>query len=949
MSENYSEDKREKNKPDEEVGTSQGPHQTDPSEDKKALDRFSEAQLRGLDVDLFKQGKAVACTAASSVGKGIHGNPALLRYAVEKHTAILYHNGIQFREVFSRNSCTKYCNLYGKDLAKTGADLKRTVLIDDRTQSFLFQDLDQHAFSATVNREPTVEEPNMDNIQEKLLNEFFDLFDENIGTVKNTRATLHVKPRAEPKTFNAKRIAFQLKKPVEAEVQRLVKEGMSESVDPAATPLKWATPVVCIDKRNGNVRICGNFRATINPNLLPESHLLPIFEELTTKLVSGQEFSTIDLKDAFLQMLVDEKSQKYPMTHIGYFQYKRLPFGITSAPAIYKSYRIYADGIHPTMERVEAIAETTSPKNVKERRTFLGAELVTQKSSLVPYDPKVPLVFTCDASERGLGAGLFERFLDGTEKPIAFAPQTPSGAKNVYAPIDREALALLFSVRKFHQYVYGRQFLLMTDHRPLTADANREPYTVVNREIKRINMTKLDDLWLSEKEKFEEEHKKRIKPDLNTKRDIEIWKQKMYQDWKSKSREFRIIGEEVWIKNELNRGWSPGITDHQKGKLSYEVLVAGKRKRKHADQHRKQNGALDEKTLQYEVVERNDICTRFAITVLMAVTKVSLVVSVICLLMGGSADGGCPVSSTWDNYGGRKLDDGGCLTVVDMFEVKKFYGQVTIEDLHRFCASSFKGGKLLSFTDSQKLQMLDGVNFKQAVASNILIHPGVRIFENNITMKKNVHVEKCGQTERLSCDGYPYEYISNGNGTVDGMLFKCAEKGCCNNTDCDERVSVLTYESTLLANFPDLSHDSYCRCLLLNSTFLTWNLSNDHIYDCDDMKCDVFICQNDEYTDCNETRVENCTYLLEAGDCKEFTYEVISEKEHPYGRDCEERNYGESCLCPCAGTWTEWSIVSQTCGKVVSNRYRPTLDMVSEDESCDGAEDSCCKETKEDF
>ncbi|KRY04913.1 hypothetical protein T03_16879, partial [Trichinella britovi] len=82
--------------------------------------------------------------------------------------------------------------------------------------------------------------------------------------------------------------------------------------------------------------------------------------------------------------------------------------------------------------------------------------------------------------------------------------------------------------------------------------------------------------------------------------------------------------------------------------------------------------------------------------------------------MGGSADGGCPVSSTWDNYGGRKLDDGGCLTVVDMFEFKKFYGQVTIDDLHRFCARSFKGGKLLSFTDSQKLQMLDGVNFKQA-------------------------------------------------------------------------------------------------------------------------------------------------------------------------------------------------------------------------------------------
>ncbi|KRX39897.1 hypothetical protein T05_1526 [Trichinella murrelli] len=68
------------------------------------------------------------------------------------------------------------------------------------------------------------------------------------------------------------------------------------------------------------------------------------------------------------------------------------------------------------------------------------------------------------------------------------------------------------------------------------------------------------------------------------------------------------------------------------------------------------------------------------LTMLMAVTKVLLVVSVIWLLMGGSADGGCPVSSTRDNYGGRKLDDGGCLTVVDMFKVKKLYGQVIIVD-----------------------------------------------------------------------------------------------------------------------------------------------------------------------------------------------------------------------------------------------------------------------------
>ncbi|KRZ65772.1 Protocadherin Fat 1 [Trichinella papuae] len=98
-----------------------------------------------------------------------------------------------------------------------------------------------------------------------------------------------------------------------------------------------------------------------------------------------------------------------------------------------------------------------------------------------------------------------------------------------------------------------------------------------------------------------------------------------------------------------------------------------------------------------------------------------------------------------------------------------------------------------------------------------------------------------------------------------------------------------------------------------------------------------------------ETRVKNCSYSLEAQSCKEFTYQVISEKELPYGNDCEKRNYGESCVCPCGGTWTQWSIVSGTCGKVDSIRYRPRLDMVATNKSCDDAEDSCCKETKEDF
>lgn len=399
---------------------------------------------------------------------------------------------------------------------------------------------------------------------------FEDIF-KGIGKLRNFQLKLHIDEQVQPVAQPLRRPPFSLREKIEKKLDELLREDIIEQVE-GATP--WVNPVVVVPKPNGDVRLCGDMRCA-NKAIIRERHPIPTIDEVPEDMREASVFSKLDLKWGYHQIELREESRTTMtfVTHKGLFRYKRLMFGITSAPEKYQQViqqvlngcsgtaNIWDDiivygsdtaeyderlekvltrlrgkgltlneekcvfhmpkltfmglvlsqqGVGPTEEKVKAVNEAREPQTVSEVKSFLGlvnfnariipdlavvaeplrrltkkgepfifgleqqvafADLkrrLAQADTLGYFDPTARTKIITDASPVGLGAVLLqEQKEENREQCDKLCEPRAFRRRTAVSQTEKEALGIVRACERFHVYLYGVDFELWTDHKPL--------------------------------------------------------------------------------------------------------------------------------------------------------------------------------------------------------------------------------------------------------------------------------------------------------------------------------------------------------------------------------------------------------------------------------------------------------------------------------------------------
>ncbi|KAL4100898.1 hypothetical protein QTP88_020923 [Uroleucon formosanum] len=427
-------------------------------------------------------------------------------------------------------------------------------------------------------------EPYDEKVEEKasiyeLCSEYADIFfleRDKLGATDIVAHNINTSLNLKPMNIRPYRLLWAFQEEIEKQVKQMKQDKIIRN---STSPFNF--PLVVVKKKNltnegtPKLRICVDFRK-LNEITENEAYGLPNLLEILESLGSSKYFSTLDLASGYHQIRINKVDTHKTAfsTKSGHYEYLRMPFGLSSAPAtftramksvimgleemcmaylddivvhgaslrdhqeklrhvfnrlrthtlqlelqkcaflrkevLYLGYIINENGVSPDPKKIQCIKNYPRPKNPKDIKSFLGllnyywrfvdnfvkiAKPLTallKKNVIFKWDDRCENAFeilkqaltnppllvypdwekgnfnlTTDASQYAIGAVLSQGIVPN-DQPIAYASRTLNQAETNYSVIQKELLAIIWAVKHFRCYLYGRHFCIVTDHRPLT-------------------------------------------------------------------------------------------------------------------------------------------------------------------------------------------------------------------------------------------------------------------------------------------------------------------------------------------------------------------------------------------------------------------------------------------------------------------------------------------------